>query len=446
MSIYAFVNGIRKEAFTYNPRIKMGKKYYAWGPTRGNYVYTTSATPSVGDKLYEYENDKMIWYPDAIASGNIVYVDNNSVTNGNGFSYERNISRDTIIYAIKKIIEGYTFINGVRKKLFGKWSFDHTEIYTSDTQESLPIGNYQIVCRGAGGAGGQTGGGYGNSSGGVGGCGAKGELSVNTAEVATVSTADIIIGTGGKTFSNGGNGGEKGYTAGNVAPDAGSGGGGGMPSYVQINTNFYIADGGGGGGGGGAAGSANRRYDSGGAGGGGGGFYKTEIINDDIVITSVAGKKGANGTVWGQLGASGVNGDGDPALHSGAGGKGSWNDGGSNATGGGASGAAGGGGPGNDNTGAGGNGGGGAGGSADAGGGNNAINTAYSYFNSSVFATNAGKTTPTDTLAENQTYGVNANYGIGGGTNLAGAQGFVVIRRIKGTPTRTTRRGRKKSA
>lgn len=71
--------------------------YYAWGPYRGSYVYTTSETPIVGDKLYEYDNGSMVWSADSIAAGNIAYVNVGSITNNNGFSYDRNSSEDIVL-------------------------------------------------------------------------------------------------------------------------------------------------------------------------------------------------------------------------------------------------------------------------------------------------------------------------------------------------------------
>lgn len=340
---------------------------------------------------------------------------------------------------VRKIIEGYTFINGIRYRLFNKWSFDHTQVYTQDSVEELPLGTYKFIVRGAGGAGGETpptASGW-NFVAGVGGCGGKGELKEYIVDIPYLNIAQIRIGEGGKIYSSGGNGGEYGNAGSNGAPRSGSGGGGGKPSYLQLNLNYYIANGGGGGGGGGGIATANRRYDNGGAGGGGGGFYKTEIVNDVLQIISVAGKKGRGATDYDTPGVAGATGDGDPELYGGAGGKGGYNHniGGAQGFGGGASGASGGGGPSNDNGSAGGSGGGGAGGCKDAGGGKNARNTIYNNFNSDIESYNAGKTTPTNTLPENAEYGVNANYGIGGTTNTNGAQGFILIQRLPQTPT-----------
>lgn len=75
----------------------IGTQYYAWGPYRNSYVYTLSETPLAGDKLFTYDNGEMVYSPHAIAAGNIASVSENSVTNENGFGYERNSSEDIVI-------------------------------------------------------------------------------------------------------------------------------------------------------------------------------------------------------------------------------------------------------------------------------------------------------------------------------------------------------------
>lgn len=340
----------------------------------------------------------------------------------------------------KTIKSAWTFVNGTIKQLWNTWSFARTQLFTSGSSISLPAGQYQFIMRGGGGAGGQTGGNYGDSVGGVGGCGGCGKLVVQDVTVYSGGRHyNIVIGTGGLTYSNGGNGGFRGAGGVNASPYAGSGGGGGMPSYVWWTNNgndyFYAANGGGGGGGGGGAATNNRRYDAGGAGGGGGGFYKIASNSQNgFSVTSMAGKAGKNSTGYYTAGSVGENGyyinSKDLNIYAGGGGNGTGAVGAGQARYRGASGSSGGGGPANSNTGAGGNGGGGAGGCEDAGGGANARNTKYSQYNSSLAPTNAGKTTPTNTLAENQSYGVNADYGKGGTTNTNGSQGFVIVKRI----------------
>lgn len=459
MSIYTFVNGVRKRAFTYNPRVK---------------------------------------------------VDN----------------------AIKKIVQGYTFINGTRHKIFDEWSFINDKLILQDTSLTLPAGTYQFILRGAGGAGGTTGSSHHSGVPGSGGAGGKGDLVAETRILSQNSIVDIYVGEGGLRKSEDGNGGNGGGNGGRYDPGAdggdsvnGCGGGGGKPSFVVINNAIISANGGGGGGGGGG-GAGSGRYSGGSGGGGGGGYYRViapivetidslnteiyvylsqdggnyvlstteptgeiiaqwdimpqdiqvgdmfnaegslghrfllkvnDIINGNIVFDyyyyddpasvratitindvinerqkyipqyeNVAGKGGGGGGSGYRLaGANGIQGNitDFPDIYSGMGGtnKGL---GGSGADGGGASGGGGGYGSGNHSSANGGDGGGGAGGSTDAGGGYAGRNN-YPASN----ATNA-KTTPTDTLAENSLYGVNANYGIGGGVNQNGTQGFVLIKRI----------------
>ena len=86
--------------------------YYAWGPYRDHYVYTTSATPTVGSKLYEYENGNMIWSADSIAAGNVAYAGSASVTNGNGYSYDRDNTEDIVIPVKPEHLYAWTWADG----------------------------------------------------------------------------------------------------------------------------------------------------------------------------------------------------------------------------------------------------------------------------------------------------------------------------------------------
>ena len=345
---------------------------------------------------------------------------------------------------VKKIIEGYTFINGQRYKIFGKWSFDHTQVYTADTAESLPLGRYKIVCRGAGGAGGKNGGtGTGGGTAGLGGAGEKGQLQEYTIDIQKPTIAQIRVGKGGTSVSNGGNGGnggasgygQQGYGAGQ-AGDGGSGGGAGLPSYVHIDMNNYIAVGGAGGGGGGGSGTNNSYFAVGAGGGGGGGYYRVSVINGLVEAESVKGKDGGHGgyDLWsgGQAGVEGNVTDFPDVTSGRSGGRGhsgwSYSDGQAGASGGGASGAGGDTDGGND-LGYGGSAGGGAAGSDVAGGGSGGIT------GSSGSSASNHYTQPIDTLEENQEYGVNSNYGIGGTSNQDGSQGFIIIQRLQEVPT-----------
>lgn len=364
MAIYTFVNGQRKRAFTYNPRVIVGG-------------------------------------------------------------------------AVKKVIEGYTFINGQRHKLFGKWSFDHTEVYLEHSLESLPFGTYRIACRGAGGAGGENGK---RASSTVdfaaGGAGAKGELVAEDITFTESTTVNIHIGTGGEV-GKGGKGGSAGYQQG---AEGGAGGGAGAPSVVIWETNQELhnvhANGGGGGGGGGGSTFTFNTRSAYGCGGGGGGEYlrfDTVVDIDTYRVAVILGKKGGSAGGYDSGGQAGVEGNTTdfPDIYSGRGGnggdwEGGYSYGGAGASGGGASG---GGGASNgkpQNGSYGGPGGGGAGGSMDAGGGA-AGNGRDGYGRTDGYNHH---TIPTDTTAENSLYGVDANYGIGGTTNQNGSQGFVVIRRI----------------
>lgn len=343
---------------------------------------------------------------------------------------------------IKKIIAGYTFINGVRYILFSKWSFDHTEIYTSPINSINQInltspGKYLIVCRGGGGNGGNKGGdtvtGNNNATsyGGAGGCGGKGNLTTQYITINTPKVINCYVGGGGNTSID--NGGAGGYGS---AASGGKGGTGGYGSWFYIsNEQIYgSAEGGAGGGGGGGAifggGKYSGVYASGG-GGGGGRYYLVRNSNSfSFSQISVPGATGGKGVMDGAT--AGGNGDTSFNLYGGRGGKGSDSagfntDGGTGGTGAGA-----GGGGGNAHNSShhyktGGQGGGGAGGDYDAGGGTTPSAGSRGATNPSNV-----KTIPTDTLNENKTYGVNSNYGQGGYLNGgAGANGFILIQRVK---------------
>ena len=166
---------------------------------------------------------------------------------------------------IKKVLEGYTFLNGERHLLFGEWDFLNDHLYTSNTTVTLPAGQYTFVIRGGGGASGSRGA-NGYFYGGDGGCGGKGHITTKTLILSHATNVDVYVGAGGSGI---GNGGESVFSG----PKGGQGGDGGKPSYIIVNNNVYYADGGAGGGGGGG-GSDNGRYSIGGSGGGGGGLYK----------------------------------------------------------------------------------------------------------------------------------------------------------------------------
>ena len=320
----------------------------------------------------------------------------------------------------------YTFINGTRHLIFDTWSLKNEQLFLSDETITLPFGTYQFVLRGAGGAGGTNG-----TNGGLGGAGGKGEITSFNLTCNEATVVNINVGAGGLTYVNGGNGGYSDDTPASSSHGlnnlGGFGGGGGYPSYVKVGDTYYVANGGGGGGGGGA--SANYgRYGLGASGGGGGGYYRLDTSTG--LIESVAGKLGARG--GGQddgytRGMPGVDGNTTdfPNITSGRGGRGDASGlYGAGATGGGASGGGGCAGNGNHSSAYGGGAGGGAGGSEDAGGGAGGNGYANGVAGSNHH------TTPTDTLAENQTYGINANYGIGGTNNVNGAQGCILVKRI----------------
>ena len=74
--------------------------YYCWEETKGGFVYTKSATPSVGDKMYYYENGVMIESSDDdIAGGTITNASDSYISNANGYSYARYASGDVDAFA-----------------------------------------------------------------------------------------------------------------------------------------------------------------------------------------------------------------------------------------------------------------------------------------------------------------------------------------------------------
>lgn len=309
--------------------------------------------------------------------------------------------------------------------------FEKLFIEPGEHKLTLLPGRYDTVKRGGGGAGGES------DSDGVkyGGAGGKGEITADTFIITEPTEVTVCVGNGGLIFSAGGNGGEKGDNT-DAPRYAGAGGGGGYPSYINVNSTYYSADGGGGGGGAGGSDNAPSRYSDGASGGGGGGYYK--LVSGEII--SVPGQKGGKGGVYTQSGSHtsaqpGVTGNitDFSTVSSGRGGRGnnsasSWKAGGAAASGGGASGGGGGAGLGNETYSHGGGGGGGAGGSLDAGGGQAGVGTTTE----GSVATDGSNhhTAPTDTTTENAQYGVVGNYGIGGATNTNGTAGFVLIRRV----------------
>lgn len=339
---------------------------------------------------------------------------------------------------IKKIVEGYTFINGTRVKLFGKWSFDHTETYYNNASNiELPFGTYRFVIRGGGGAGG-TNGYAANTWGGTAGAGGKGDLRVINQTFNSTKYVSLVVGGGGKTKANGGNGGNGGTNGwssggGTTGGDSvnGCGGGGGYPSYVWWDGSLKYNANGGGGGGGGGAGSPTGRYSGGGGGGAGGGYYYVDANMNIVGLSGKDGAGGGRGAGYDPKAQNGIQGHTYifPQVYSGAGGDGNEPNatmkvGGAMAAGSGASGGGGGNSKGNHGSARAGGGGGGAGGSPDAGGGTGGSGNVDGGWAYNVHSS------PNDTYSENAAYGVNNNYGIGGGVNQNGSQGFVQIRKI----------------
>lgn len=331
----------------------------------------------------------------------------------------------------------YTFINGTRKTIFDTWSLKNEQLFLQNSWLGLPFGTYQFVIRGAGGAGGEThnqDGEHNYGAHGIGGAGAKGDLRAETITLNSSKTLFLGIGTGGLTFANGGNGGASG-TRGDRDNNGVTGGasvgagGGGHASYILLDGVLHIAQGGGGGGAGGQRGIGGR-YAGGSGAGGGGGYYE---MNSNGEETAYNGKPGTGGARSGWTGLAGANGNtttsGFNVIYAGNGGNGYRGTGGAGGIGGGASGGSGGGSKHGDDSGwkrPGGSGGGGAGGSLDASCGGNG--------SGSIGGDGTGgynfHTTPTDVLTENTSYGVPYNYGMGGTTGQNGSQGFVLVKRI----------------
>lgn len=290
----------------------------------------------------------------------------------------------------------------------------------------LPAGTYYTYIHGGGGAGGNTAAATSLGASGTGGAGGKGDFITSSFVLADESVVSVYVGPGGLTYNNGGNGGAQGTA--HDSETSAAGGGGGYPSYVKTPTQIIVAPGGGGGGGGAASGQKSGRYSNSGCGGGGGGYYRPVVDGTSISIVSVPGKTGApaGGDDDGS-GSSGTTGNtiDFPTVYSGSGGDGGYYDGvrghgGAMAYGGGASGAGGGAGAGNHTSSRGGGGGGGAGGSLDASGGGRGMGyrDGKDGFNF--------HTTPTKTI--NYLNQVMSNgWGIGGTTNMNGADGWVYI-------------------
>lgn len=342
------------------------------------------------------------------------------------------------------------------------WPSDRLWTTAGTYSTLLPIGNYRITVRGGGGAGGERGkdrtdGG----TGGNGGAGAMGETEVYTVSFLKPQTLNVIVGAGGKTRANGGNGaaGRPSLSTSNGA-GSGGGGGGGMPSYIELpNGTLLISDsakygvatgGGGGGGGGGGSTNGRERYQASGAGGGGGGYYRpvisgTEADEHTIEVISVPGQLGGQYDDA-QFGSGYKGADGNiadfPDIMAGAGGAAGDNKtvywyGKPGGVGGGAGGTSGHPYYANEGGATAGVGGGGAGGSTDAGGGRGGQGfevAPYPPAGYSIDATNAHEvpTPVTNHLGEEVTDG----YGIGGmGQTRSqactdGADGFVYIERI----------------
>lgn len=105
-------------------------QYYCWGPTRGNYVYTKSATPSVGDMMYFNQNGTMVETSGQIAAGNITNTDGTSIGNDNGYTYPRYAAGDTQV----------TTAAGTPK-------FDEITIESDISQSATGSGSYALFYR-----------------------------------------------------------------------------------------------------------------------------------------------------------------------------------------------------------------------------------------------------------------------------------------------------------
>lgn len=316
------------------------------------------------------------------------------------------------IYTGSKLVTDLYFGNAKIKEVYygSTLVYSQSSDYFFDTPGeyylTLTPGWYSIAIRASSGASGS------NSDTHNGGAGGKGQMVYTEIQITQNKTLRIYLGNYGLTYNNGGNGGESVYDHNYPAERGGHGGGGAEPTFITSDNELITyAQGGAGGGGAGRSSIGGGRYQRGASGGGGGGYYR--FNTETFEIESVAGKSGPIGAARGEGARTGVSGNTAdfPTLSAGSGNA-------SGGTGGGASGGSGSNG-GNHTHSTGGPGGAGAGGDLDAGGGGNGATNHH--------------ITPTDTSAENATYGVIGNYGLGGFGGVAdgqnGTSGFVLIKR-----------------
>ena len=152
-----------------------------------------------------------------------------------------------------------------------KWTWER--LYETPGTFSLVLspGTYTVSMRGAGGAGGEDAPPRSGHADGVGGAGGTAKLVIQNIEITENTVAEVYVGTGGLTKTNGGNGGNGGSGGNNT--DGGAGGGGGYPTYIKLGQTF-ISSAGAGGGGGGGGNTVQGRNGPAACGGGGGGLYK----------------------------------------------------------------------------------------------------------------------------------------------------------------------------
>ena len=199
--------------------------------------------------------------------------------------------------------------------------------------------------------------------------------------------------------------------------------------YIE-NDGYIFALGGGGGGGGGGGASYGRGCPSAG-GGGGGGYYRFDNGTITSVPGATGGKNGGNNDGEGSAGGAGNTLD-FPLCYSGHAGGGGYSDddnrsyGGAGNNGGGAGGGGGGAGAGNHSSSRSGAGGGGAGGDYDAGGGGLGTGSRNTYRATSAYNVHTNPTATKDYNGNTQTSG----WGVGGGTNANGSDGWIYIKRI----------------
>lgn len=98
----------------------------------------------------------------------------------------------------------------------------------------LKYGHWFIAMAGAGGCGGGCG------SGSAGGAGGYGNFTVANFSFNNTTRAQIYIGTAGKTYTNGGNGGYRGQGNGYNQNNGGYGGGAGKPTYLTFYNNEQL--------------------------------------------------------------------------------------------------------------------------------------------------------------------------------------------------------------